>query len=707
MPASEKRRKIDLRELERNPFEEEEKKKKPGFVSFTRSLGKSFSSYGKNAVFTKEEKEAVSFLGWDLTAPELKSAYYGIIIIFLAIAFVIGSLLFLVEDSPEDLRLIIPIVIAGLGVFAAFTVKNYPKQAAEREKLQALYYVPEIVNYLTISLQLTPNLEKAVEFAAAHGQGKIAEELKKIVWDLQIGRYYSVEEALDELAYKWGAYNDDFKQALMIIRSSVLEADAARRRELLNKAVTQVLEGSREKMDDYARKLHQPAVFLYYFGILLPLLLAIILPIGGALSDLPLNKPEFIFVGYVILLPLLVFAYGKGIISSRPPTYDPPIIPENYPGLKKNSGWKFLALLAFFGIITLGFMIDQGVVQDSLNGVLKSINPNYDEFLDKIIIPGTLGQIESFQDKAEELQRIPHITFLETEYGLFVGQFTIFGFLIGLALSISIYLKAKYSARKKVQDEIRGMETEFKDALYLLASRLGENKPFEEALRSSVQFLPNSAVAQRVFKRVLENITSLGMTIDAAIFDNTYGALKDIPSRTIRSGMQFVVDSIELGVNVSSKALISLALQLRNNQKIDESLKKMLEDVTVVLNMMSLFVAPIVLGVVGAMQKLIVSSFGSISSGPDSGASLPGTTGFGGLAQALTSTSASSGIESALFALIMGIYVIEIVALLTYFNSQIEETNNDLHTYLRIANALPIAAVLFCLVVFFASSAVG
>ena len=39
------------------------------------------------------------------------------------------------------------------------------------------------------------------------------------------------------------------------------------------------------------------------------------------------------------------------------------------------------------------------------------------------------------------------------------------------------------------------MEDEFKDALYIIASRLGENKPIEDALSYSTQFLSKSLIS--------------------------------------------------------------------------------------------------------------------------------------------------------------------------------------------------------------------
>ena len=703
------------------------KKKTPSlFLRATAFFSKIAPSFGKNAKFSQEQEEAFSFLEWGTNPRDFRSAYFGIMLSMLAATVVLvgASYLALFDQNPENPFFI---AIAGIMLLASvivpFVYSNYPKSAASREKLLALAYVPEIVNYLTMSLRLTPNLEKAVEFAASHGQGKIAEELKGIVWDLQLGRYDSVEEALDELAYKWGPYNEDFKQALMLIRASILEADVKKREDLLVKANADVLEGAREKMDVYARNLQQPTVYLYYFGILLPLLLAIILPIGGAFANLALAKAEYLFIAYNIFLPLLIFAFGSFIVASRPPTYVPPDVPEDQPGLPPRGTFKLgsavipaktLGALAFLLLVSLGFLTDQGWVQNQINSLTGAPQG------EGLVISGTLGAVPDFLDDAsrkEAVAALPHFTLFDGNalglgplvlipQGTFIGQFTIFGLLIGFCIFLSLWLLGKYLERKRVQDEIRSMETEFQDALYVLASRLGENKPIEEALRSSVQFLPKSKIGKTVFKRILENITMLGLTLEAAVFDKTFGVMKDLPSRTIRSGLQFMIDAVQLGVNVAAKSLISLSMQLRNAQKTDQALRSLLADVTTMLNTMSMFVAPIVLGVVSALQRIIVNSLSQQTGAESALPQLEGTGagGFSGLTKIFSQSDAlKANADPATFVIIMGVYVIQVVAILTYFNSQIEDTNNNLHTYVSIAKALPVAIILYCAVVFFSA----
>ncbi|MBI4360566.1 hypothetical protein HY572_02210 [Candidatus Micrarchaeota archaeon] len=724
----------------------------PGFVTFTKRFAKLFRSSGRGAKFTDDEAEAFAFLGYDVSAEEYYAVARGIqstgMLVGLALAaviFVFSSLPFMFQAGISGVFLLLPIL-------ASYVYKKQPLSLVEREKILALAYVPEIVNYLTMSMRLTPNLEKAVEFAASHGRGKIAEDLKKIVWDVQLGRYESVEEGLDELAYRWGSYNEDFKHALMMIRASVLEANAERRLALLDKAGQDVLEGSKEKMDLYARKLQQPTVYLYYFGILLPLLMAILLPIGSSLANnADIAKAEFLFVMYNLLIPLMVFVFGKSIISNKPPTSTPPKIPENFPGLPPKGSvrvmgmtlpFRFFALLLIVGGVGLGYYTDIGATQDAFNSALylpamRLVNPpSGGAQPDPFQITGTLGAIPTYlvtpaerqselldnlavlaapqnervrrnEALATEVQSIPHLRFAALQFGLFIGQFTLFGFLMGVSVAISVFFLGKYAARKKVQDDVRAMESEFKDAMYVLASRMGENKPIEEAMRASVSFMPKSQIGRQVFRRVVENISNLGMTLETAIFDRTFGALRYIPSQIIRSGMRFLVDSVDLGVNVASKSLISLSLQLRNAEKINESLRKLLQDVTVMLSTMSAFVAPIVLGVVSAMQRLIISSIASqASSGVEAGAAadvggLGGLGGGGGLNQLFSAKALASAAEPGAFILILGVYVMQIVFLLTYFNSQIEDTGNELHTYTSIAKTLPLAVGLYCLTVYF------
>ncbi len=672
-----------------------EKPRSDWFVKFVNFSNKYFASYGKGAKLTPEQRDLFEFLNYKITAEQFRAAEIAAMMLGLA-GTVVAALLLALLFGTKSPFFFIGALFAFLIPIAAFMLVAYrPQMEAKREQTMALGYVSEIVNYMISSMRLTPNLEKAVEFTASHGRGKIAEDMKKLIWDVQIGKYLSVEEGLDELAYNWGKYNDDFKQALMLIRSSVLEGNDAKRELLLEKAATDVLEGSKEKMDHFARALSQPTVYLYYFGVLLPLMLAIVLPIGGTLAggSFFLARPEALALIYLVGLPLGLYLLGSNILGSRPPTYVPPEISEHFPGLPPAGTMNVLgvnlpilpvAIGALIVIAYAGFFLDQSIMVSSL----------------------------SVYERSEILASKPHIELFSLPPDqLFLGLFSILGIIVGIGIATSIYLYGKYAARKKIQDEIRAMEREFKDALYVLASRLGENRPLEDALKHAVEFLPNSKIASIVFRKILDNVTTLGMTIDEAVFNPTFGALKHLPSKTIQSGLRITVDSIGLGVNVAAKSLISLALQLRNAEKIDLLLRNLLSSVTSMLKTMGTFIAPIVLGVVTSLQGVIVNAMSSNcvqapttnlrgASGLESASNL-------GSLFCKAEGEATSSADPATFTLIMGIYVLEVVIILTYFNSQVEDSNNKLHTYMEIAKALPIATTIFALVAYFAGTSIG
>ena len=137
------------------------------------------------------------------------------------------------------------------------------------------------------------------------------------------------------------------------------------------------------------------------------------------------------------------------------------------------------------------------------------------------------------------------------------------------------------------------MEYEFKDPLYVIASRMVENKPIEEALRHAQKFLPDYVISQKLFAKTVDNINLLGMPLENAVFDPNYGALKNNPSSLIRTSMKLLVDSVKMGVEVSARTLMSLSLQLQNSDKVNKMLSILVKNITSTMKTMAVFIAPV------------------------------------------------------------------------------------------------------------------
>jgi len=292
-----------------------------------------------------------------------------------------------------------------------------------------------------------------------------------------------------------------------------------------------------------------------------------------------------------------------------------------------------------------------------------------------------------------------------------------FGVFLTIAICCFVFFQYRNMYKRKIQQEIMNMEHEFKDSLYILASRLGENRPVEEALDHTRKFLPNLKISDRIFGKTIDNIKMLGLTLESAVFHPRYGSLVAIPSDIIRTGMKILVDSVRLGVNVASRTLISLSMQLENSEKVTKLMRDLISDISMMMVTISSFIAPAVLGITSALQKVVMNTLASIVSSNigtqseqvtnDIAASNPLGGANSNFGSSFLKPEGLQGMASPFeFLIIIAIYVVELVIIMNYFTTKIEE-DNDLTFKLRLAKALPIAITAFTVSVIAANLLVG
>lgn len=647
------------------------------YVRYCKLAHKFFGKMAKPEI-SEEYRVTLAFLSWDLKPRELNSAPLLTAAITFPLAALIalsGIFVFNIQLSREYMTIYLVPFVAAFGL--VYYAQAYPKRAAEDEKLRSLTHIPTIVNYLVMSMKLTPNLERALQFAAEHSEGKVADDLRKLVWEVKMGTYPTIEEALDHLAWQWGTHSPEFKHALMLIRSSVLEPDEVKREAILDKAISDVLEGIKGKMDVYSRAMNQPSVYLYYFGVLLPLLLIIVLPVGSVMGSLPLAQLWVLVLLYNILIPIGSLYFARMILRRRPPTRIAPVIPKKMPGLPK-PGW-FKVGESQVPAILVAFMVLL---------ILAGAGYLIDPILNEPPKPGEMVRGE-----------------------VYLPLFTYAGIGVGLVSAVSFYLWSNNKDRRGLQKDIMRMEDEFQDSLYILASRLGEGKPIESALQGAIDFQPNSEISKKIFVQTLQNITMLGMTIKTALFDKAYGSLRYIPSDFIRGTMRIVVDSLTLGVQTASRSLMSMSMQIHDSQEVERDLKALLNSITTMMSTMAVFIAPVVLGITVALQKLIMDALVSVSGSATFGriceeGSTVAMGEFGNYCQVAEGFAAKDAVETLItqeqLLLVVALYVIEIVVILIYFAVQVNEGKNDLSFKVTLAKTLPLAMMIFFATVFVA-----
>ena len=125
--------------------------------------------------------------------------------------------------------LLIPVVLM-------IYLSEYPNIHARFMKIHSLGDIPEILSYIVMSMKLVSNMERAISFAAANSDRPLARDLRKLIWDMHVRVYTSMDEALISFANQWGKNSEYFKRALHLVKSSTNEPDEAQRIMALNKS---------------------------------------------------------------------------------------------------------------------------------------------------------------------------------------------------------------------------------------------------------------------------------------------------------------------------------------------------------------------------------------------------------------------------------------------------------------------------------------
>ncbi len=558
-----------------------------------------------------EVREAVEFLEWKID-PECvggaarKGAIYGFLaglvfvvlyILTYAMNFGFGAFLeALVFDiatlNPFTLLvLFLPIILAFI---AYFMLLYYPVMKKEEEMGQILLELPEVMGYVVLSLKLSPNLERALSFAADNSEGVLANRIKKLIWEMRMGVYASAEEALDHLIYRVGANIPELKHALMQIRASTLEPDDARRNFRLDRALDDIITSVRNRLEERASSMYMPSIQLFYLGVFLPLLLFVILPVASAFSDLPLATLPSLVAIYIIGLPLIIYIFSRSILSKRPNIYKPPVPPK-----EKDRKHLYIAIAAAIVVLSISYILHLQL--DITYERAEALYCGYE---------GCLREKYGFTSW-EDAKYIDEVSQILSSYDT-TPYWLIFGALLAPVVAISIYFFLSERARAKRKEEIMEMEGEFKDVVYLMASKMGEGKPLEGALESVINLMPNSKLVREVFSKILYNIRVMGLSLGDAVFHPLFGALRHIPSHFLKKATSTVVKSVELGTELAARALIAFSDQLRKEEEIIRMLRSKMGEIYIMITSMVLFVSPIVLGITVALQQVIVSSLYSV-----------------------------------------------------------------------------------------------
>jgi hypothetical protein len=615
--------------------------------------------------FTPEYEEILTFTGLDVDPYAIllfayTSAFLSFLVLFVFDLFVLFSYGSFFEKIDGVTIALMGMVLVAVPIVIMNLLANYPKTYAKYLQIHSLGDIPEILSYLVMYLKLVPNLENSVKFAASESSTTLARDLRKLVWDMEIRVYHGIDDAITSFAEQWGRRSEYFKRSLHLIRSSIQERDEASRIITLDRALDVSLEGTKETMNQFANRLHQPTVILYSLGIMIPLSLVAMLPAAG-LVGMRITIFQVFFI-YDILLPLFVLLYTRKILLSRPATFNPPCIPPDHPDLLSiNKRRRFLISLLIG--ITL-----------ALPGVFFLTIP--------IMFPtGSSNAILNFIADSHGLNAYFPVTLF---------------FIWGIATTVTLYCLSVYRPYKKVRDEIKQMEKEFSDALYILGKRISEEKSPEESFLYAAQTMEGAQIAE-VFRQTSYNLTAMHTNLHDALYSDEFGSLQHVYSDRIKAILRLFVEGTQKSQRAVSASLIRIADHLKQLQEVENKIKDMLYELSSTLRSTVTVFAPLIAGVTLAITTLISTILTSLNWNISEETVTDLSPTFSGISEAFI----VENVRPEYFVLVIGIYLVELVFLLTRFTNGINE-GDDKATYMySLGKIMPMSIIVFSLTIIF------
>ncbi len=640
--------------------------------------------------------------------------------------------------KPEDaasLALVVPLIVILVGItlgialntmFFAFAIlvfgmilmpvlNKYPYFIANTWRLKGSNQMVQCIFFVVTYMRHTSNLELAVRFASDHLSPPLSLDLKKVLYDVEIGEYSSIVDSLEAYLNGWRKYNPEFIESFHLIEGSLMESDEKRRVELLDKALDVMLSETYEKMLHYAHNLKSPITTLHMLGIILPILGLVILPL--VVSFMETVRWYHIAILYNIALPVAVYYLAKSILATRPTGYGDSDIGTANPELLKKQGLLFhignkeLHISPLTAAVSLGSVL----LLIGLTPILFHmfypttdfcLNTNYFTDPDTPFLYATAINAESGFRADDCGKGFPLIEYRRSTSqspglaGTIIGPYGLgasaISLLIPLALglAVSLYFALKTRGLLDVRESAKTLEDEFATALFQLGNRLADGLPAEAAV-GKVADVMRDTVSGKFFELVSTNIRKLGLGMNAALFDPRFGAVRYFPSAVIESSMKVLSESIRKGPAIAAQSLQNVSRYIKEIHQVNERLRDLMAEIVSDISSQINFMTPAIAGIVIGITSMITTILGKLSGQITKLGE--GETAGGGTLSSIVSLF-GDGIPTYYFQLVVGVYVVEIIIILTIMANGIQNGADKIGEQDSIGKNVKRSTIMYCFI---------
>jgi hypothetical protein len=179
------------------------------------------------------------------------------------------------------------------------------------------------------------------------------------------------------------------------------------------------------------------------------------------------------------------------------------------------------------------------------------------------------------------------------------------------------------------------------------------------------------------------------------LYSLEYGAFKHVYSHRIKAILRLFVQGSKKSQRAVSASLIRIADHLKQLQDVEKKITDMLYELTSTLRSTLLVFAPLIAGVTLSITTLISTIIESIQAQQSSESTL-------GISSSLPASAGSfmmENIRPEFFILVIGVYLVELVLLLTRFINGLNE-GDDTPTFLyTLGKTMPVSIVVFSVTV--------
>jgi len=650
-------RRGDTREYEEYVEEEETSRQK---TSFEKLCLRSASVLPVAADESTRERlsDPLKLLNWDITPGMVVSGATAVG----AGLFVAWALLFAVNFGLGN-----PVPVSIMAIFALvpFVAGIYtylkPVYDAREKVVESSQEIILSVLYMVIYMESSPNLEGAVRFAALNLDGPIAKDLRGVLWNVEVRNFDTVEQSLAHYSRIWKDYNDDYLESLQLIQTAVQESNPERRDQLLDDAIDRILEGTEERMNGYAKGLKTPVAILNAFGALLPILGMIMLPLISSFIDA--IGIAHLFAIFNIALPVALYWFMRQILSSRPPTIS--VSASDAETLPSRGKFKF-------SVAGMAMQIPSWVLGFAVFLLVSAYG-----FWGFAAFPETLPLTPDTIQSLEGSGAAPQLFFSDGSPNQFTMLMRGVSIVAGTGLGIGISKYLGNQERKEAEQELEKIQDQFPAALFELGNEISGGTPVEIALKRAAKSSEGMEISG-LFRKSSQNIEQLGMTFQESLFDDSYGAVRQYPTKTVRAVMKAMTASAEKGTSMTATAAITISRYMDRLSRTQRKLENLLEESTSTIQLLAYLLAPVISGVAVGMSQVIIGAisnltrrFGALETG-NAAASPVSTLPF----------SSGTAISPEFVQLVVGIYLIQLLFILGNFYMKITHGQNQTYRQL-------------------------